>query len=327
MMRRSMQDQVNDHRPVTPALALSPSQPRIPRWVRVGIACALVALPLLIVCTNEDLDERVAYLFQSWSIWSAIGFFAMQGPGQWRSTIGSAMFLVAMTVVSVALFRSYRPTSFVSWDTFWSIDVWAGGFELVKGWCILRLLSMLTGLEIVSPLGRVGPRWSLLRWFYLMLVIAVFLQTSLLEMNWYAELTKDIAGDSMAGPLPVSSATLSRQAWWLVQAATSLNVPWFPVLCAAWMFAGRRWRWAFFPVFLGLCIAWIYASDTAFEAARGQAQWLRNLLPRADRNPWFVGTVSWFAYCFSAILVRWVGFTWTDYWSCPRPTKAPEPSS
>lgn len=273
-------------------------------------------MPLLYLCTTEGLDDQVHVAIEDWCTWTALAFLAMLGPGQWRTAIGGVIYLVALACAALYLFRWFRPVSFVSWDTFLNIDVWAIGFRLIKGWCVIRILSMVTGLEFIDPQRNVQPRWSILRWFYLMIVMAILLQTMVAEMNWHAGMSSIHAeGASAAGPLPELPDVTSRRVWLGIQSAELLFVPFVPLLCAAWMLAGKRWRWLLFPLLGGITIAWNALSDVVFWETVYQETWARDLYAGLKKDWALFGTASWFAYGFSAILIPWMGYRWTDYWS------------
>jgi hypothetical protein len=287
-----------------------------PRWLRIVIVGALVALPLLVVCTTDRLEHPVDLAMESWSTWSALAFLAMLGPGQWRAAIGGTLYLIVLGFAALFLFRWFRPVDFVSWNTFLNIDVWAVGFRLIKGWCVIRILSMVTGLEFIDPRTKARPRWSILRWFYLMIVLAVLLQTAVAETNWNAELSVVHAeGADAAGPLPEPPVVTTRRVWFGIQSAELLFIPFVPLLCAAWMLAGRSWRLLLFPALGGISIASYALAELAFQQAVYEESWSRALYPALKKEWALLGTVSWFAYGFSAILVLWMGFRWTDYWT------------
>jgi hypothetical protein len=280
------------------------------------MVAVIVAIPLWVVCITDRLEYPFDVGMESWSTWTALAFLAMLGPGQWRAAIVGIVYVVALGIVSLLLFRWLRPLDFVSWNTFLDIDVWAIGFRLIKGWCVIRILSMLTGLEFIDPHSIRKPRWTILRWFYFMVVLAVLLQTSVAETNWNAELSVIHAeGEIADGPLPEPPIVTTRRVWFGIQAAELLFVPFVPLLCAAWTLAGKRWRWLMFPVFGGITIASYALADVAFQGAVYQEAWARALYPTVKKEWALLGTVSWFAYGFSAILIPWMGFRWTDYWT------------
>lgn len=287
----------------------------VPRWMKISLAAVAVAVPLLIACSFEVVDERVALALQTWSVWSVIAFLAMQGPGQWRSILGGILFACLLTALAVPLYSRLRPYAFGSWETFWAIDFPAAAMDLVLGWCTLRLLSMITGIEIVDTKIPRLPRWSLARWFYFVAVLAVMLQASIFKMNWLAEMSAGFVADSTVGPFPESPLVLSRRTWLGIQLAELLFIPFVPLLGAAWMMAGRPWRWLFFPLLAVLAIGAYAAAETLFDQAVYQEAWLKRLYPPIKKEWALLGTLSWFAYCFTAILVPWMGFRWTDYWS------------
>jgi hypothetical protein len=281
----------------------------LPQWLRILFTGVLVASPTLVL-VFEDISDRVAVSIVAWSGWSAIAFIAVQGPGQWRNTIGGILYCVVLACITLCLYRWFRPITFASWETFWSIDFPSYAMDAAIGWCLLRLLSMISGIEIIDPTVRMRPRWTLARWMVLMAVLAVFIQVSLTRLNWTAEMSLGAIDKSMFGPLPEAPIATSRRLWLGIQFAETLFVPFVPILTAGWMLAGRPWRWLMFPILAAITIAEYAVAEILFLEAT------KMLYSIAIQKEWaLMGTLSWFAYGFAAILVLFMGFRWTDYWT------------
>lgn len=296
-------------KPSSQSPSVRPLHCLLPRWTRILVVAVLIASPILVFLW-EDVSDRLVFSVVAWSGWSAIAFVAVQGPGQWRNIIGGILYGLVLAVIVLMLYSSYRPTDFVSWDTFWNIDFPFYVSDLIVSWCLLRMLSMLTGIEIIDPNTRPRPRWSLARWMFLMVVLAVLIQVSMLRMNFAAEMSAVHFDKSNVGPLPESPIVTSRRAWLDIQLAEMLFVPFVPILAAGWMLAGRPWRWLMFPFFAALTIAEYALAEVLFLEAT------KSLYSTAIDKEWALwGTFSWFAYGFAAILVPFMGFRWTDYWT------------
>ncbi|MFO0013172.1 MAG: hypothetical protein ACK553_10535 [Planctomycetota bacterium] len=285
-----------------------------PRWVRIAIAGVLIATPSLILLF-EGVGDRLALSIVAWSGWSTIAFVAMQGPGQWRNAVGGILYGIALACITVLLYRWFRPITFASWETFWNIDFPLYAMDLMVGWCLLRILSMISGIEIIDPRVRMRPRWTLARWMVLMAVLAVFIQVWLIRLNWTAKMSMGSIHESMVGPLQESPIVTSRRLWLGIQMAEILFIPFVPILAAGWILAGRSWRWLIFPFLAAVTIAeYALAEILVLEATK-------SLYPSVIEKEWALwGTFCWFAYGFAAMLVPWMGFRWTDYW-----TRIPHP--
>ena len=280
-----------------------------PRWFRILIAGVLIVSPTLILLF-EDVDDRLAFSIVAWSGWSAIAFTAVQGPGQWRNILGGILYCIVLACITLCLYRWFRPITFASWGTFWDIDFPLYVMDAAIGWCLLRLLSMVSGIEIIDPSIRMRPRWTLARWMVLMAVLAVFIQVFLARWNWTSQMSMGYVGNSMASPLTESTLGTSRRLWLGIQSAEILFIPFVPIFATGWMLAGRPWRWLMFPVLAAITIAeYALAEILILEATK-------SLYSSVIEKEWALwGTFYWFAYGFAAILVPFMGFRWTDYWS------------
>lgn len=280
-----------------------------PQWLRILVTGVLIAAPTLIL-VFEDASDRLAFSIVAWSGWSAIAFIAVQGPGQWRNTIGGILYCMVLACITLCLYRWFRPITFASWGTFWDIDFPLYAMDAAIGWSLLRLLSMISGIEIIDPRVRMRPRWTLARWMVLMAVLAVFIQVFLTRWNWTSKMSMGNIGNSIVDPFTESAIVTSRRLWLGIQSAEILFIPFVPILAAGWMLAGRPWRWLMFPVLAAITIAeYAFAEILVLEATK-------SLYRSVIEKEWALwGTFHWFAYGFSAILVPFMGFRWTDYWS------------
>jgi hypothetical protein len=266
-----------------------------------------------------------------WPVWCLVAWIAMQGPGQWRASLVGLLAAFAWVGVGLVAWPQLQPFHFGSWHTFWTLDAPITLFPLLKGWALFRILSMISGIEIVDPQRTAGIRWSLRRWFLLMIALAVFLQSTVLEMNWYGAMSEGLVpgtlGDEPAWQAP---GVRSRLAWLQINTVVLLEIPFVPILLAGWMLAGRRWRWVFFPVLGGVVVASYALAEWTVDWVRLQERWLKNILPVLKKEWALYGTTDWFAYCAGAILVPWMGYRWCDYWSPltvqPSPSLPPEAS-
>jgi hypothetical protein len=281
----------------------------LPQWLRIFIVGLLVAAPTLILLF-EDVSDRLAFGIVAWSGWSAIAFTAVQGPGQWRNILGGILYCIVLACITLCLYRWFRPITFASWGTFWDIDFPLHAMDATIGWSLLRLLSMISGIEIIDPSVRMRPRWTLARWMVLMAVLAVFIQVFLTRWNWTSKMSMGNIGNSMVDPFTENAIVTSRRLWLGIQSAEILFIPFVPILAAGWMLAGRPWRWLMFPVLAAITIAeYALAEILVLEATKS----LYSFVIEKEWALW--GTFYWFAYGFAAILVPFMGFRWTDYWT------------
>ncbi|MBU6239576.1 MAG: hypothetical protein KGQ51_17280 [Planctomycetes bacterium] len=297
-------------KPVSESPTEAVSSRWLPQWFRILIAGVLIAAPALLLIF-EDVGDRLAFSIVAWSGWSAIAFIAVQGPGQWRNTIGGILYCVLLACITLCLYRWFRPITFANWGTFWDIDFPLLASDMIIGWCVLRILSMISGIEIIDPSVRARPRWTLARWMVLMTVLAVLIQVFLFRMNWGANLSSGSLDQSVfEDSFSESPIVASRRVWLGIQLAETLFIPFVPILATGWMLAGRPWRWLMFPVLAAITIAeYALAEILVLEATK-------SLYSSVIEKEWALwGTFYWFAYGFAAILVPFMGFRWTDYWT------------
>ncbi len=296
------------------------------RWVaRRVVTAILVAIPLWLSILWAQPDSESWGMVGGWTVWCTVAWVAMRGPGRWRASVVGLLYACLLGGLSLWAWRSFQPSLFGTWTTFWTLDVPVMGLMLLKAWAVFRILSMITGLEIADRAIPIEPRWGLRRWFLLMVAIAVLVQSSMAEMNWFAELSVGYTHGSDIGPQQIHPMTQSRNVWLAYHAAQLLTLPSLPILLAAWMLAGKPWRWLMFPVLGAMVVAARAVSHAMVQAALDQAYWLKGLTGGIHKDWTLLGSIEWVAYCFAAILVPWMGFRWTDYWSERTARVSPDP--
>jgi len=277
--------------------------------VCVGLMIAQGAIGLLTPREPTGLEDLTLF-----PMWCVVAWIAMQGPRRYVAMVGGSVYLVFMVVVLTWLQWRYRPDMFGNWDTYWKIDLPIVFWLLVKGLVLFRLASMFTGLEIVGTEAAVRPRWGIRRWLLLMAVIAIGIQVLVAETNWMVDLA-GIPFDNSVGPPAVNPLESARGQWLLFLLVSLPLIPILPVSFSAWIFAGKRWRLALFPLFGLLTILHLSGVEALLEQVQLQSVWFRSLGVATPRNWLLVGILETIAYGFAASLIPWLGLRWIDYWT------------
>ncbi len=290
-------------------LLLPPPKPSTRRVVFV--ATAFVLASCLFAASLASIE---VYDLCSAVAWCAVAWAGMQGPGRWLAALGGVLLASLMWLAYIASLSVFRPEVLGQWSSVWTIDLPVVLFTFASGWAMFRILSLLTGIEIIDPTRPQPPRWSIRRWLLLMFAVAVFIQSLLYAVQWYSALGGDVTPVNQVGPPAVDPRVQARTEWILVLLVMASSIPIVPILLAGWMLAGKRWRWNLFPILGGLTVASRWGGYHLMDWLRAELPWVRSL--GIDGLPNWVagGILDWFIYANAAMLIPWMGYTWSDFW-------------
>jgi hypothetical protein len=204
---------------------------------------------------------------------------------------------------------------FGTWETVWTIDA---PLVLLQGglvWGVLRLASSLSGIGIIDPSAECDSRWTIRRWMLIMFALALVVQCLRASIEWYASMLGDTTPFGAMGPHPIDPRIKTKvESLWMMLAIIAA-IPIVPILLAAWMFAGQRWRLWLFPLLGAFSVGWRWGVVQGLLTLRQQVSWIRSLgLLLVD--DWLgIAIAEWFVYAALVGLIPWMGYRWSDAWS------------
>lgn len=288
----------------------------IPRPWRVGLVATglLVATSLLAAYGIGAQDVTSSWTARLGELPSLciVAWSAMQGPRRVVATLAGLALAAVMFLLFNSVLRSSHPELFGTWETVWTIDA---PLVLLQGgliWGVLRLGSSLSGISIIDPRADCDSRWSIRRWMLVMFALALVVQCLRVSIEWYANMLGDTTPFGAMGPHPIDPRTKTKiESLWMMVAIIAA-IPVVPILLAAWMFAGKRWRWWLFPVLGVLSVGWRWGVVQGLMALRQQVSWIRSLgLLLVD--DWLgIAIAEWFVYTALVGLIPWMGYRWSD---------------
>ena len=140
------------------------------------------------VAPESYLDFFASYALVALCTDVAAAWAAMQAPHRWRQTLWGIGYLAVMTFVGMLVAQSphpFRP------DVFFSIDLPATFLDLMGKVALLKILSLLSGIEITDSHDQrpsATSAWTVGRWLWILMAIAVYVQSSIAQARWYANL-------------------------------------------------------------------------------------------------------------------------------------------
>jgi hypothetical protein len=245
---------------------------------------------------------------------------AMQGSGRIRQTLLGLGYVSVLALV-VILVSQYpygiRP------EVLLEIDLPATFLDLMSMVSLLKMASLLTGIEIIDrDDAGTAPKsgWTIARWMWLLIAIAVFVQTSMVRARWYSEYTSIFPGDLASDGFKRSYSPASVPNVFAVFLITQLSQSAVSLLLAGWVFSGRRWRLWLIPV-VGLLVyaVKLLCVHLAFNVLDSGA--LLNILPlmsldmALSKTSGLLPATAWLTslgHIALAWLVVWVGCRWSN---------------
>lgn len=272
------------------------------------------------ITAGDGVINIIAMRLGSLSIDAAIMWTAMQGPGRWRLSLWGIVFLIP----SVLAYMIFQMQYGIRLDVLLYIDLPADIMDLTNKLALLKIASLLTGIEIIScheqdnqetGSDRVSA-WTISRWMWLLVAIAIFLQTSIVQVRWVSTLTP-------VGPFtaqPTSDLIVSPMGRWedLSLLGMSLALQFsefvFPIVLAGWIFSGRSSRYPWIPVMGLLAYAVSLLVDRVYYDAMYKYILVRypmaNVTESMDQSVVIQWILVFLSYVGLASLVFWIGGKW-----------------
>lgn len=261
------------------------------------------------------LDSIYALCMDAGMIWAA-----MQGSGRMRQTLSGLGYVSVLAVVGILVSQypyGIRP------EVLLEIDLPTTFLDLMSMVSLLKMASLLTGIEIIDRVDQgTVPKsgWTIARWMWLLIAIAVFVQTSMVRARWYSEYTSIFPGDLATDGFKRSYSLASVPNVFAVFLITQLSQSTVSLLLAGWVFSGRRWRLWLIPV-VGLLVyaVKLLCVHLSFNVLDSGA--LLNILPlmsldmALNETSGLLPAVAWLTslgHITLAWLVVWVGCRWDN---------------
>lgn len=262
------------------------------------------------------LDSICALCMDAGMIWAA-----MQGSGRIRQTLLGLGYVSVLALVVILV--SQYPYG-IRHEVLLEIDLPAIFLDLMSMVALLKMASLVTGIEIIDrDDAGTAPKsgWTIARWMWLLIAIAVFVQTSMVRARWYSEYGSIL-------PVDLTIHSLADRTSWLesvpnvfaVFLLTQLSQSAVSLLLAGWVFSGRRWRLWLIPV-VGLLVyaVKLLCVHLAFNVLDSGA--LLNILPlmsldmALSKTSGLLLATAWLTslgHIALAWLVVWVGCRWSN---------------
>jgi hypothetical protein len=232
------------------------------------IATFLVELNTLGLSSDQSMLWLIPLVICAPAMDAAVMWTSMQGPGRWRQTIGGLLYLFVLAVVGGL--ASTWSTGFRI-DVLLDIDMPMDFLDLTSKVALIKIASLITGIQIIDRNDQQsfrGYRWTIGSWLWLLIAIALYVQTSIARARWFAGmLPTPVGSQGNAGSDIVYSSSdgswfSSVELLFVLFLISELSQSIFSILLAGWCFSGKRWRLFLIP-FLALAVygfklLWIY---------------------------------------------------------------------
>lgn len=266
----------------------------------------------------------VLSLLGSTPVNAAMMWASMQGPGRWRQTLLGIVYLfglACMVELVSGIFVGFR------FEVFLEIDLPVTFMQLMSTLSLIKIVSLICGIEIVdrnATKSLTTSRWTIRRWLWLLIFIAVFVQTSLAQARWYARMLPTpitnsgaIGSDLIVSSVPSESWFSSVELLCMLFLISSIGQTVFPFLLAGWSFSGRRWRLLAIPFLVLavysiklLCMNLMNKLNSTPGFAGFDAYFIDFLLGLPVGHFELYTALVWFIDVAIASLAFWIGCQW-----------------
>ena len=195
-------------------------------WILVGLA-SLSVLP-----TNELVSNSFRVpLFVAASCFfeAALAYSALVTPRQWKTTLVALAYVVSLLAIQHIAQYQFLP----AYDTVIGIDLREATYTLLTQWFMLKIASLLFGIEFFSDRHPPNSAWNISRLLGITVCIALLTQVLILHARWYANLIGDpTVFNHVIGPVDHSNFEALHQNLIVLKSITIFGQFVLPVLIA-----------------------------------------------------------------------------------------------
>ncbi len=213
-------------------------------WILVGLA-SLSLLPAYELVSNSV--KVPLYVVASCFFEAALAYSALVTPRQWKTTLVALAYVVSLLAIQYIAQYQFLP----AYDTVIGIDLPEATYTLLSQWIMLKIASLLFGIEFFSYKHPPTSVWTISRLLGITVCIALLTQVLILHARWYANLIGDpTIFNHITGPIDHSNFEALHQKLIVLKSITIIGQYVIPVLLACYLASGEKKRWLLLPLCL-----------------------------------------------------------------------------
>ncbi len=213
-------------------------------WILVGLA-SLSLLPAYELVSNSI--KVPLYVVASCFFEAALAYSALVTPRQWKTTLVALAYVVSLLAIQYIAQYQFLP----AYDTVFGIDLPEATYTLLSQWIMLKIASLLFGIEFFSYKHPPTSVWTISRLLGITVCIALITQVLILHARWYANLIGDpTIFNHITGPIDHSNFEALHQKLIVLKSITIIGQYVIPVLLACYLASGEKKRWLLLPLCL-----------------------------------------------------------------------------
>lgn len=213
-------------------------------WILVGFA-SFSFLPTYELVSNSfrvPLFVAASCFFEA-----ALAYSALVTPRQWKTTLVALAYVVSLVAVQHIAQYQFIP----AYDIMIGIDLREATYTLLSQWFMLKIASLIFGIEFFSYKHPPSSVWTISRLLGITVCIALLTQVLILHARWYANLIGDPSIFShITGPVDHSNYEALHQKLIVLKSITIFGQFVLPVLLACYLASGEKKRWLLLPLCL-----------------------------------------------------------------------------
>lgn len=241
-------------------------------WILVGLT-SLSVLPTDNLVSNSF--KAPLYVVAACFFEAALAYSALVTPRQWKTTLVALAYVVSLLAVQHIAQYQFLP----AYDTVIGIDLREATYTLLTQWFMLKIASLLFGIEFFSDRPPPASAWTVSRLLGITVCIALLTQVLILHARWYANLIGDPSIFShITGPIDHSNFEALNIKLIALKSITIFGQYVVPVLLAGWLASGPKKRWFLLPLCLAVAVLLEHVVQTqssriAFSDAEIRKYW------------------------------------------------------
>lgn len=213
-------------------------------WILVGLT-SLSVLPTYEAVSSSF--KALLYVVTACFFEAALAFSALVTPRQWKTTLVALAYVASLLAVQHIAQYQFLP----AYDTVIGIDFPEATYSLLTQWFMLKIASLIFGIELFSEKPPPASVWTVSRLLGIMVCVAMLTQVLILHARWYANLIGDPSIFShITGPIDHSNFEALNKKLIALKTLTIFGQYVVPVLLACWLASGPKKRWLLLPICL-----------------------------------------------------------------------------
>jgi hypothetical protein len=213
-------------------------------WLLVGLTSSNL---ILSESTVASTVRGPLYVTASCFLETTLAFSTLVTPRQWKTTLVALLYVVSLLAVQ----QIVQYQSLPAYATFINIDLPEATYTMLSQWIMLKIASLLLGIEFFNDKPPPASVWTLSRLFAIMVCVAVLTQVLIQHARWYANLIGDPSiFNNITGPVPSENFEATHEKLIALKSISIFGQFVVPVLLACWLASGSKKRWLLLPICL-----------------------------------------------------------------------------